>query len=318
MPEPAGGLPPIARSTWRCVSRSYTSARLPTSSDTSTFGWPAMNAFRSGGTTYSPAVVTAARRSARTSRISRSAWSRSPSSSAAYLASVSPAGVSMMPRPCRVTSSTPRSRCSAPTAADTAGSVTTSAAAAPRTEPARASARNVFSWPNVIARRGYQCRPSVQSWLQCSPPRLRVEWIDATPDHPWRRGRLRERQDHTDAGLSARARPGAGLARLPRRLSPLRPLTARRHGRDAARPWLQPHGHHGPAPDAAAPRRGDHEAGLPALGRNVRAARLPHAGSLSDRGGAARLPHRRAPRLLRHPRLPRPTREPAPPVEGGA
>ena len=42
-----------------------------------------MNAFSSGGTTYSPAVVTAASRSARTSRISRSAWSRSPSSSAA-------------------------------------------------------------------------------------------------------------------------------------------------------------------------------------------------------------------------------------------
>ena len=52
----------MARSTWRRASRSNTSARLPTSSDTSTFGWPAMNAFSSGGTTYSPAVVTAASR----------------------------------------------------------------------------------------------------------------------------------------------------------------------------------------------------------------------------------------------------------------
>src|SRR4029077_18698228 len=110
-------------------------------------------------------------------------------------------------------SSTPRSRCSAATAADTAGSVTTSAAAAPRTEPARASARNVFSWPNVIARRGYQYRLSVQPWLQRSPAPRPVEWIDATSDHPWRRGRLRQRQDDTDAGPGARARPGAGLAR---------------------------------------------------------------------------------------------------------
>ena len=34
--------------------------------------------------------------------------------------------------------------------ADTAGSVTTSAAAAARTDPVRATARKVFSWPNVI------------------------------------------------------------------------------------------------------------------------------------------------------------------------
>src|SRR6476646_769184 len=224
----------------------------------------------------------------------------------------------MMPRPCRVTSSTPRSRCSAPTAADTAGSVTTSAAAAPRTEPARASARNVFSWPNVIAGRGYQYRPSVQPSLQRTPHRHRVELIDATPDHPWRRGRLRERQDHADPRAGARAGPGAGLARLPRRLPPLRPLAARREGPDPARPGLQPHGHHGPAPDAAAARRGDHEAGLPALGRDVRAAGLPHPRTLPDRGGPARLPHRRPPRLLRHPRLPRPSRESAPPLEGGA
>src|SRR4029079_14957022 len=119
-------------------------------------------------------------------------------------------------------------------------------AAAHGSEPARASARNVFSWPNVIARRGYQYRPSVQSWLQRSSALQPVEWIDVTPDHPWRRGRLRAGQDDTDAGAGARAGPGAGLARLPRRLPPLRPLAARRHGPDAARPGRQQHDHNGP------------------------------------------------------------------------
>ena len=57
-----------------------------------------------------------------------------------------------MPRPWRVISSMPRSRCRAATEAETAGSVTTSSAAAPRTEPVRATARNVCSCPNVIAR----------------------------------------------------------------------------------------------------------------------------------------------------------------------
>ena len=108
-----------------------------------------------------------------------------------------------------------------------------------------------------------------------------IEWADASTDHPGRRWRLGKREDdaHARAGAAARAR--AGVARLPRRLPPLRPLAARRHGDHAAAPGLQLHGHHGPAPQAAALRRGRDEAGLPPLRRQLRAARVPGAAAAS-------------------------------------
>ena len=58
-----------------------------------------------------------------------------------------------MLRPARSVSSTPSSRSSAATAAETDGWVTTSSSAAAVTEPLRTTARNAESWVRVTAKK---------------------------------------------------------------------------------------------------------------------------------------------------------------------
>ena len=77
--------------------------------------------------------------------------SSSPRISAAAAASRSPPGDSRTPPAARWKSGSPRSRRSDATAAETAGSVTPSAAAAALTEPSRATVANARSCVKVIA-----------------------------------------------------------------------------------------------------------------------------------------------------------------------
>ncbi len=70
-------------------------------------------------------------------------------------------------------------------------------------------------------------------------------------------------------------------------------------------PRLQLRGHHLPASRAVCARRADPEAGLPACGRHLRAARVREPCALHRRRGAARLSHRDHARLLRRAGLPR-------------
>ena len=132
------------------------------------------------------------------------------------------------------------------------------------------------------------------------------------------RGRLRQREDDADARARARARRGRGLACLPRRLSPLRSRSAIRPADHATRPGLQLHGRDGPAPAPAARGRGDPEAGVPPLRRQLRPAGVPRAAPVCDRRGAARLSHVQHVRPLRRAGIPRSTREPAAALEGRA
>src|SRR5919106_2347968 len=71
--------------------------------------------------------------------------------SAAYEANTLPAGLGRTLRPTRSVSSTPSSRVSAETAADTDGWDTTSSSAAAVTEPARTTARKLRSCVTVTA-----------------------------------------------------------------------------------------------------------------------------------------------------------------------
>src|SRR5918999_3222495 len=71
--------------------------------------------------------------------------------SAAYEANTLPAGLGRTLRPTRSVSSTPSSRASADTAADTDGWDTTSSSAAAVTEPVRTTARKLRSWVIVTA-----------------------------------------------------------------------------------------------------------------------------------------------------------------------
>ena len=77
---PPGGRPPMARSTSRSASSSHSRSRLPTSSDTSAWGWRARKEARKRGRTCSPAVVTAARRTRPLSGSSVSRAAATPSS----------------------------------------------------------------------------------------------------------------------------------------------------------------------------------------------------------------------------------------------
>ena len=76
-----------------------------------------------------------------------------PRISVASAASRRPPGVSAIPRPLRTNSSSPSSLRSAATATDTAGSVTSSSAAAALTDPWRATSTKDCSWARVISDR---------------------------------------------------------------------------------------------------------------------------------------------------------------------
>ena len=141
---------------------------------------------------------------------------------------------------------------------------------------------------------------------------------DGPLDHPRRRRRLGGGQDDPHPRARARARRGQRHARLRRRLPPLRPPPARRAEHHAAPPRLQLHRHHGAAPRAHARRRAVPQAGLPAQGRHLRAARARRAQALLGRRGAARLLHRGAAAALRRADLPRPARGAPAALEGAA
>ena len=84
-------------------------------------------------------VSTVRRRDSADSATERRACSASPRISVASAASRRPPGVSAIPRPLRTNNSSPSSLRSADTATETAGSVTSSSAAAALTDPCRAT-----------------------------------------------------------------------------------------------------------------------------------------------------------------------------------
>jgi hypothetical protein len=145
--EGSGGRPPITRSTSWCSRRAKTRGRLATSRLIPTAGWRARKPAMSRGRSCSPAVVTAARRirprsGAAAPAVATAASSSRPRTRRAYPASTVPAGVRRRPRPSRATSRTPSSFWRAAIWEETAGWVTKSRSAAPRTDPVEETSRS--------------------------------------------------------------------------------------------------------------------------------------------------------------------------------